>query len=271
MATRSRKNSRNRQDTLHEHTANKETEATTTSNIDPLQGLKPLQTEISKLSNQISVLMGVFNEVKELKSQLKEKDIVIASLAKRVDELEQYSRRQNIVITGLNTNHKSYSRVTQVPNNETDHENASEKEKQSLETKVINFLTENVIAVSESEIEACHTLPTKHDGPKPIIVRFVSRKSKSKVMRNLKSIRENNRKLGKNNRVFINDHLTKKNNDIAAHARKLRNNKVIASTYVQNCIVHIKTVGATPEQSKIMQIHDFEDFNKHGLVLHKNS
>ena len=125
MVTRSRKNDRNRQDTLNEHNAHKESEVPTISNIESLQGLKPLQTEISKL-NSNKWIDGSIQWGKRTKISIELKGyIIIASQTKRVDELEKYYSRQNIGNTGLKTNHKSYSHVTQEPNNETDHENAN--------------------------------------------------------------------------------------------------------------------------------------------------
>lgn len=226
--------------------------------------LRALQSEIAKMNGQISQLLGIFSDIKELKQEMKQKDEKIEQLSRRVDELEQYSKKQNIIITGFKTSHKSYARTVQ-SQEANDNENASEVEKDTLKTRVINFLSENVTPIIPSEIEACHTLPSKDANRKPIVVRFVSRTSKDNVMKNLKHLRDANKKPTTANKVYINEHLTKKNSDIAAYARKLWRQKTIAGTFVRNCTVHIKLAGRTPEENKLYTIKEMNDFAKYGL------
>ncbi|KAL7389097.1 hypothetical protein ABVT39_026456 [Epinephelus coioides] len=51
----------------------------------------------------------VKEEVKSLKKLIKEKDDKTAALVQRVDDLEQYTRKDNVVISGLTTRHRSYA------------------------------------------------------------------------------------------------------------------------------------------------------------------
>ena len=228
--------------------------------------LQNLTEQVAKLSGQICDLKGIYEEVKLLKKEIKEKDEVISVLSKRVDDLEQYSKRQNIVINGLNVEHKSYARSVQC-DQVNDDEHAPDDEKLKLETRVLNFLNENVTNVDSSEIEACHTIPSKFKGPKPIVVRFVNRKSKTRIMKNLKAVIENNKKPTTKEKIYINDHLTKKNSELAACARKLRQQKKVEGTFVRNCVVHIKLRGESPETSRLVQVKDFTDFEMHGLMI----
>ena len=238
-------------------------EASTSSSEDKSE-LKALQSEISKMNDHISQLLGIFNDIKELKLEMKKKDEKIEQLSRRVDELEQYSKKQNIIITGFKTHHKSYARTVHT-DEENDNENAPETEIDTLKSRVINFLTENVTPIMPNEVEACHTLPSKDPNKKPIVVRFVSRSSKDNIMRNLKKLREANKKPANANKVYVNDHLTRKNSDIAAHARKLWKQKIISGTFVRNCTVHVKLAGAYTEENKVYQIKDMSDFTKYGL------
>ena len=48
-------------------------------------------------------LLGLMEEVRELKLAIKEKDIKIADLERRIDDLEQYSRVEDLIISGLKT------------------------------------------------------------------------------------------------------------------------------------------------------------------------
>ena len=50
--------------------------------------------------------------------------------------------------------------------------------------------------------------------------------------------------------VFINEHLTKRNGEIAQKARLLRRQGKISTTWTRDCKVFIKTIGV-PEVAKI--------------------
>ena len=95
-------------------------------------------------------------EIKELKRQNAEKDKHIKTLENRLDDLEQYSRQDNIIITGFNYKHLSYSRAA-TPDQEThNHENSSENEKASLENQVVELFENYDIPIDKSCISACH-------------------------------------------------------------------------------------------------------------------
>lgn len=96
-----------------------------------------MSAELSKLAVQQDQLLFLMDEVKILKVKLVEKDKKIMVLEKRVDELELYTRREDFVITGLETRHRSYARVT--PDGNTT-EDAPQEELQSLEQQVLSFL-----------------------------------------------------------------------------------------------------------------------------------
>ena len=73
--------------------------------IKELSDMKKIRIEdkenIDKLTNIIS----------NLDSKLKDKDEKIHQLEKRIEDLEQYSRKEDIIVSGLKTRHKTYSRV----------------------------------------------------------------------------------------------------------------------------------------------------------------
>ena len=89
------------------------------------------------------------------------------------------------MIKGLKVEHKSYSRIVAADNQQQE-QPVPEAEKDNLETKVINFLSENFAVIEPSEISICHTLPTKKDDPPPIIVSLISIKTMSRLLKNLK-------------------------------------------------------------------------------------
>lgn len=62
--------------------------------------------------------------------------------------------------------------------------------------------------------------------------------------------------------VYLNEHLTKKNGDIAKGARKLRKKKKIKATWTRNCRVFIRTNGASPEDEKVMVVRDINELDQ---------
>ena len=79
---------------------------------------------------------------------------------------------------------------------------------ETLETKVIDinmFKTKVKVDVVSSDISAIHYLPKNNSDkkePKSILVHFVNRKTKDKLLKNGKNL--------KNTEIYLNGHLTKK-------------------------------------------------------------
>ncbi len=84
------------------------------------------------------------------------------------------------------------------------------------------FESQNMIIQSDNVV-ACHTLPWRNGGAKPaIVLRFVNQKHKAELPRQAKKL--------KGTGVYLNEHLPKKNADIARHARILRKQNKIQAT-----------------------------------------
>ena len=66
--------------------------------------------------------------------------------------------------------------------------------------------------------------------------------------------------------VYINEHLTKKNREIALKARLLRRQGKIRNTWTRDCKVFMITIGV-PEVAKIHQIRNITDFVDLKLTL----
>ena len=198
------------------------------------------------LCREMSKVTELAKEIKELRRLNAEKDKRINELENKIDDLEQYSRQDNLIITGFNYHHLSYSRAAN-PDQEThNHENSTEEEKLSLENQVIELLQNHEIPIDKNSISACHTIPTKNrTNERPIVIRFTSRKAKINVLRNswkLKKTSDPNDKdkQPRDRPIYINEHLTAKNNMIAKKARELKRKAIIEKTWVKNCKVFIK-------------------------------
>ncbi|CAL8252030.1 unnamed protein product [Merluccius merluccius] len=160
----------------------------------------------------------------------------------------------DLLISGLATTHRSYSRAVTAGDTG---EDAPPPELDSLENQVIKFLAKHRIDLQASAISACHTLPRKDTDSKnkPLIVmRFVNRKTKVELLRQGRKLRGTN--------VYLNDHLTKRNADIAREARILKKQSKIQGTWTRNCKVWIKTNGS-PEAAKAILVRDINDLDKY--------
>lgn len=209
------------------------------------QSLNFMSEELTKVAKQQSRLHGLMEEVCELKKLIMEKDNKICLLERCVDELKQYTRMEDVIVSGLNIRHRSYARAT-AGAGDGDGEDDTPGEMFSLEQQVLHFFASKDIKIESDAIAACLALPKKDNKTKPaIIIRFVNRKDKSELLRQGKKLRGTD--------VYINEHLTKRNADIARRARMLRKQNKIQATWTRNCKVWIKLNG-TPEEAKVILI-----------------
>ena len=90
---------------------------------------------------------------------------------------------------------------------------------------------------------------------KKTIVRFVNRKYCKKALINRKKLVNINSKtkynFSKNNKIFINENVTRTNESIGVCSRKLKRNGQIHSCYTRDGIVHIKK----NEHSRALKVH----------------
>jgi len=189
--------------------------------------------------SQLEFEKKLTNKIDNLEKLLITKDKKIQELETRIDDLEQYSRKEDLIITGLDiVIKKTFAEAV-----ENDDESATaEKNKEptmkenEVETQTIAFLNKFGMNVQESEVSACHFLGKKRDdGKRNVIIRFVSRKTKERVLfyaRTSKKMRET--------KVFVNEHLTKKNGQIAKRARELKKEGKLIDTWVRDTKVFIK-------------------------------
>ena len=215
------------------------------------KSLNFMSEELSKVVKQQVGLLELIDEVRQLKAVIKEKDRKIEELERRVDDLEQYTRMEDLVISGLETNHYSYARITA---GDKEGEDAPRGEKLLLEQQVITFFNDKDIPLDSKNIAACHTIPQKQNKRPTIIIKFVNRKHKIEVLKLTKKL--------KGTGVYVNEHLTKRNAEIARQARLLKKERRIQDTWTRNCKVFIRLNG-TPEQAKVIAVRDIKDLERY--------
>lgn len=210
-----------------------------------------LSEEVSAVRLQQKGILKLVEEVKALRIQNEEKDKRLTFLENRVAELEQYTRINDVVISGLNIKARSYARaLTAGEGGEPDELDVS-----STEQQVATFLQSKGVQLDCDNIEACHPLPERNAGDKSaVIMRFVNRKHKIALLKQ-------GRKL-KGSDVYINEHLTKRNAEIAKKARYLKKQKKIQHTWTTNCKIFIKLNG-TPEEAKVLMVRSIEELDRY--------
>ena len=140
--------------------------------------------------------------IDSMREKLVAKDEIIRKLSdfldERTDELDQYSRRSSMRIMG----------IPEVTAESTD----------DLATKVVGSLG---VEINTRDIDRSHRVGRRDDDkPRTILVKFVSHRGKTEVMRakkNLKSI--GTKKIGAQGKIFINEDLTRLRAQIAATSR----------------------------------------------------
>ncbi|KAL7375475.1 hypothetical protein ABVT39_018155 [Epinephelus coioides] len=145
------------------------------------------------------------------------------SLENRLLDLEQCSGINDVIVTGLKIKPTSYSKAV-----EGEDRQDKDRHDESAEAQMTAFLQEKNISIDRDDIETCHTIPvgnkTGRVANHVIIIRFANGKKKVHLLKQ-------GRKL-KGAVVYLNEHLIKRNADIAKKARFLRKQGKLQSTCV---------------------------------------
>ena len=201
---------------------------------------------LEKLTNHVSVLEKensiIRTKIVQLEKTNVEQTTKIEILETKLDAVEQQSRVDNLIVSGLSL--QSYSSHFK------DNENGEHKdyELEGAEAKLMHlFHKEMRVDIKPNDISTLHFITTGNK-KKQILVKFTSRKSKNQVMRARKNFKN------RATPVYINEHLTERTSTIAYHARQLKKQNIIANTWTKDCRVFVKLNGETPEQQKVLAI-----------------
>ena len=170
-----------------------------------------------------------------LRSRCSKLEDKVVSLESSVNQVEQYGRRNNIVISGI-------------PDDVADDD---------LEDAVTSIMEDVDVIVQNGDIEVCHRIGKSNQKTsiKKNIVRFISCKYCKKALLNRKKLinidSEMKYNFSRNNKIFISKNLTRANESIAFCGRKLKRNSKIHSCFTRDGIVFIKKT----EESKAFKVH----------------
>lgn len=159
--------------------------------------------------------------------ELKERE---NKLARKLNDLERYSRRNNLIISGLKTS--SYAEAGAVGS--TASTQASIKAVQDLCNRAFN------INLELSDIAAAHRLPNRETNNGPAIPRTIIQFSNPKIRNDIYMAK---RKLTESDGfkgIYISENLTELDNKLFSDARELKRKKLIKNTWTMNGQVYIK-------------------------------
>ena len=97
--------------------------------------------DLSQCKSEVSELLQL---VRQLKHKNEEKDKRILLLESCIDDLEQYTRMDDVIISGLKTNHKSYARAASPSLDYTNGPLAPQGELENLESCVTRFVQDKM-------------------------------------------------------------------------------------------------------------------------------
>lgn len=197
--------------------------------------LQSLLTDLRKREEEITAL---HEENATLRAEIVVQD-------KRIQELESYSRIDNLIIHGLP---ESYAGVTA----STTADDAGTESSTESETIFLDLCRNKLKLpnISPSDISVCHRLKKgSRDRNRPMIVRFTSRKARSQVLAARKELRSSS--------VYINEHLIKPIADMFASTRQLLKRNKIAGTWTWNCKLYVKLL-----DGRIRMINDPQEISQ---------
>ena len=189
------------------------------------QDIIDLKKSINELTATVNILV---DKIDNLTSSVEIRDQQFFYLENKLNEIEQYSKKTNIIISSS-----------------TDFLNKSDNKK----SEFINFVKNQLnIDIDPYDVVAIHELPNKNKDIYKTIVKFHFHETKSKIFKNIKKLKDTN--------IYINDHLTKYNSEIFYKARNLLKDSKIKYCWTVNGITFIKKTESS-EKEKILNLSDF--------------
>ena len=195
-------------------------------------------------------LAKVEQDIVELQTENTQLKAVNTDVTKRLNDLETFTRRENIIISGLPEG--SFAEVASASSGSTTTDMAQESSSVAVEQTVINFCHEKLnINIGHGDISVAHRLKKgSRDTVRPILVRFISRNVRDGIMRAKKALKTSGDPEDK--KIFISDHLTNETAMLFFEARKRVRSKHLFSTWTMKGKVYVKMTAAPTEKPKLV-------------------
>lgn len=200
--------------------------------------MKQLEERLTK-SLQLVVAATMKEEMKQLRAELELSKQVVkklesdnVELTKQVNDLQQYIRRENVLIT-----------------------NYPEQPNENIEAILCQLGEKIGVPLNyKVDIQAAHRNPSK-SAVKPIIVRFTNRQVRNAFIKAAK-----NKKLKlKNNNIYVNDHLSPSNSKLYYEARMLVRAKKLKASWTTAGKIFVKK-SEDSQRVHIQHVDDLKTF-----------
>lgn len=206
--------------------------------------LNSLRQELKQRDGQITVLV---KENKELKVKLQ-------TQGDYLNQLETYTKQENLIIQGLPL--ASYAESANAQHSDANDTALEHESSSTTELAVLRLCNEKLgIDITPNDISVCHRLKKSPKMQHPaVIVRFTNLKAREALLNARKKLRDI-----PGNRIFVNEHLTKVTSAMFAEARKLVKSKKLQRTWTTHGQVVVKRLDGTNLNIKSMsELHQFE-------------
>jgi len=174
-------------------------------------------------------------EIKQIKTDLIAERDKNRILEARLDDLEQWTRKDSIIISGLSDSDRESVEV--------------------CEEKVIKLIHDIGVPLKDTDINNIHRLRPQKNGPRNIIVRLTSHKTKVAIMRNKKNLRSIKTQ---QNDIYINEALTTTRSKLLYEVRQFVKEKKIKNVWTKDGQILVRN----KEDTKTYQIKDLKDMVK---------
>jgi hypothetical protein len=153
----------------------------------------------------------------------------LKTATQRIEALEVYTRRDNLLISGLPV--ESFADAATAAASTGANESSAATEQTVLKL----FSQQLEVPIQSSDISVTHRLPKRSSSEIPTtIVKFTNRKARDMVY--------NARRKLKGRNIFINEDFSKSTADLFRHARNLVKAKIIHSAWTSGCNLLVKTM-----------------------------
>lgn len=213
-----------------------------------------LRKEIIAKDSTISYLSAEVNTLKEENVNL---STSLINCRDRLDLLETYTRVDNLIIKGIPERYvEAAATNASIDNMATNYQQQQwqpDENSDSTMSLVIDFCSNTLgTDIQLSDISIAHRMPKgKHDKMRPIMIRFSNRRIRDTVYRA-------RRKLSGRNAIYINEHLTKQNDELFLRCRQLKKQRKIYNTWTWHGISYVKC----SESSRATKIVNQADLDK---------
>lgn len=200
------------------------------------------QRALEVATNTATELGTISDSISEIKSELESVKRINSTLQHQINELNTYSRRDNLMFYGLKvTSYADAASVTRDNSNTAVPVDLRENNSRLVQ-EILNICNNTLnVPITTSDISVAHRVGSSSSASNssqsspPIVVRFTSRRARDNVFAARKKLKDSNLP-----GLYINEHLSTDMAKIFKQARDLIKSKKIHSAWSHNGIVFFK-------------------------------